>query len=278
MPPSLDTDAPPMVNKNAYPLIDIGANLSHDSFTDDLDQVIEEAKQVGIEHISVTGTSVSESQKAYALTHKYDGYLSCTAGIHPHEAQTCDDSALENLKDLAGNPSVKAMGETGLDYFRDFSPREKQREAFATQLAQAAELQFPVFLHQRDGHQDFMDILRQYRNSLPCGVVHCFTGTKEELEDYLDLDMHIGITGWICDERRGHHLHEFIDLIPENRLMIETDAPYLLPRTITPKPASRRNHPANLVHVLKTVAECLNKSEKMVAERTTANAGDFFNL
>jgi TatD DNase family protein len=136
----------------------------------------------------------------------------------------------------------------------------------------------PIFLHQRDGHQDFISILREYRNSLSRGVVHCFTGTKSELEDYLELDMHIGITGWICDERRGHHLHEIVDLVPENRLMLETDAPYLMPRNIRPKPKTRRNDPANLVWVLKTVAECLNKSEKAVAESTTANARDFFNL
>lgn len=267
-----------MSRTHRYPLIDIGANLSHNSFTDDLGQVIEEAMQAGIEHISITGTSVAESHKASLLTENYDGYLSSTAGIHPHEAETCSDNALAELSTLANHDAVKAMGETGLDYFRDFSPREKQKEAFAAQMSLACELQMPVFLHQRDGHQDFMDILRQYRNSLPRGVVHCFTGTREELEDYLELDMHIGITGWICDERRGHHLHEFIQLIPENRLMLETDSPYLLPRTITPKPTSRRNIPANLVFVLQTVAECLNKSEKSVAESTTMNARDFFNL
>ena len=267
-----------MSKTHQYPLIDIGANLSHNSFTDDLEQVIEEAMQAGIEHISITGTSVAESRKASLLTESYDGFLSSTAGIHPHEAETCDDNALAELKALANHEAIKAMGETGLDYFRDFSPREKQREAFAAQISLAGELQMPVFLHQRDGHQDFMDILRQYRNSLPRGVVHCFTGTREELEDYLELDMHIGITGWICDERRGHHLHDIIQLIPENRLMLETDSPYLLPRTITPKPTSRRNIPANLVYVLKTVAECLSKSEKSIAESTTMNARDFFNL
>jgi len=267
-----------MSKTHQYPLIDIGANLSHNSFTDDLEQVIEEAMKVGIEHISVTGTSVDESRKASLLTENYDGFLSSTAGIHPHEAETCGDDALTDLQTLANHAAVKAIGETGLDYFRDFSPREKQREAFAAQMSLACELQMPVFLHQRDGHQDFIDILRQYRNSLPRGVVHCFTGTREELEDYLELDMHIGITGWICDERRGHHLHDFIQLIPENRLMLETDSPYLLPRTITPKPTSRRNIPANLVFVLQTVAECLNKSEKSIAESTTMNARDFFNL
>ena len=173
---------------------------------------------------------------------------------------------------------MKALGETGLDYFRDFSPRDRQREAFASQLQLAVELQKPVFLHQRDAHEDFMAILREYRNDLPRGVVHCFTGTEQELRDYLELDMHIGITGWICDERRGHHLHDCISLVPENRLMLETDAPYLLPRTIKPKPSTRRNSPANLVYILETIADCLGKDKKSIAERTTANARVFFNL
>jgi len=264
--------------KNEYPLIDIGANLSHESFSGDLDQIIDEAQQVGIEHIMVTGTTVSSSQDAAALCSQFDGYLYSTAGVHPHEAESFHDRMPADLKALAQQDCVKAIGETGLDYFRDYSPRDDQKTALAEQLQLAVDLQMPVFLHQRDGHEDFMQILREYRNSLPRGVVHCFTGTEAELRDYLELDMHIGITGWICDERRGHHLHEFIHLIPENRLMLETDAPYLLPRTIRPKPASRRNVPAHLVHVLATVAQCLGKNEKNIAELTTSNARDFFAL
>lgn len=267
-----------MNQTNTYPLVDIGANLSHDSFRDDLEQVLEAAQHHGIEHIMVTGTSVESSREALQLSEQYPGFLAATAGIHPHEADTCTSEALEALKQLAGNDLVKACGETGLDYFRDFSPRPGQREAFAAQLQQAVELNMPVFLHQRDGHADFMDILREYRNALPRAVVHCFTGTEAELRDYLELDMHIGITGWICDERRGHHLHECIGLIPENRLMLETDAPYLLPRTISPKPASRRNEPANLVHVLETAAACLGKDKKLLAEQTSMTARDFFTL
>ena len=261
-----------------YPLIDIGANLAHDSFTDDLDQILEQARESGIEHIMVTGTSVNGSQDAAKLAQQYPEFLSSTAGIHPHEAVHCDADALNKLTHLVKGETVKALGETGLDYFRDFSPRERQREAFASQLQLAAELHMPVFLHQRDAHEDFMTILREYRNALPCGVVHCFTGTKQELRDYLELDMHIGITGWICDERRGQHLHDCVSLVPDNRLMLETDAPYLLPRTIKPKPSSRRNTRANLVYVLETIANCLGKDQKSIAEQTTLNARVFFKL
>jgi TatD DNase family protein len=268
---------PSLMNpKNTYPLIDIGANLSHESFSGDLEEVLDAAKQAGIVTILVTGTSVTTSKEATALARQYPHFLYSTAGIHPHDASHFDPSALRELATLAADDCVKAMGETGLDYCRDFSPRERQREAFAAQLQQAAELEMPVFLHQRDGHEDFIKLLRQYRNALPRAVVHCFTGTETELRDYLDLDMHIGITGWICDERRGRHLHDIIKLIPANRLMLETDSPYLLPRTITPKPSTRRNEPANLVHVLESVASCLGKSGKTVAEQTTETARDFF--
>jgi len=268
-----------MSQNNALPLIDIGANLSHESFSHDLDQVLEDARQAGIEHILVTGTAVSASEQAADLARRFPGFLSSTAGLHPHEADAFDDRAAARLESLAATRNeVKAFGETGLDYNRDFSPRERQREAFAGQLRIAARLNMPAFLHQRDGHDDFMAILREYRNTLPRAVVHCFTGSEAELRNYLELDMHIGITGWICDERRGHHLHEIIRLIPANRLMLETDSPYLMPRTIRPKPKSRRNVPAHLVHVLATVAECLGKSEKTVAEQTTATAKDFFTL
>lgn len=264
--------------KNSLPLVDIGANLSHESFRHDLDQVLDAARTAGVEQIVVTGTSVAASHAAADLAGRFPGYLYSTAGIHPHDAGHLDPGAIAALETLTNRDCVLAVGETGLDYYRDFSPRERQREAFIAQMELAVKLAMPVFLHQRDGHADFMDILRQYRNALPRGVVHCFTGTEAELRDYLDLDMHIGITGWVCDERRGHHLHEMLGLIPANRLMLETDSPYLMPRTIRPKPKSRRNEPANLVHVLATVAACLGQSEKSVAEQTTVNARDFFAI
>lgn len=267
-----------MPSKNSYPLIDIGANLGHDSFSADLEQIIDEATQAGIEHIMVTGTSLEGSHAALAVAEKYTEFCSSTAGVHPHEAENYDDQTAIVLRELAAHSRVKAMGETGLDYFRDYSPRDVQQRALEGQLQLAADLHMPVFLHQREGHEDFIRLLREYRNALPRAVVHCFTGTESELRDYLELDMYIGVTGWICDERRGHHLHEFIHLIPENRLMLETDAPYLLPRTIQPKPKSRRNVPANLVYVLAKVAECLGKTEKNVAEKTSRNARDFFVL
>jgi TatD DNase family protein len=136
----------------------------------------------------------------------------------------------------------------------------------------------PVFLHERDAHRRLMDILRPWRDRLPRAVVHCFTGTGDELRGYLDLDLHIGITGWICDERRGRHLRELVSLVPEDRLMVETDGPYLLPRDLRPRPPGRRNEPAFLPHILESVAACRGVSPAALAASTTATATAFFNL
>ena len=139
-------------------------------------------------------------------------------------------------------------------------------------------MQKPLFLHQRDAHDRFLPILQEVRDQLGHLVVHCFTGTRDELHDYLDMDLYIGITGWICDERRGYDLHPLLKDIPEDRLMLETDAPYLLPRNIKPKPSSRRNEPANLTYVVAMVSHCLGKSPASVALQTSNNARDFFAL
>jgi TatD DNase family protein len=177
---------------------------------------------------------------------------------------------------LARQPEVVAVGECGLDYFRNFSPREAQLDAFAKQLELAATVAKPVFLHQRDAHDDFMNVLRRYRERLAGGVAHCFTAGMDEAREYLDLDLYLGITGWICDERRGHHLREVVKHIPVERLLIETDAPYLLPRDLKPKPQSRRNEPMYLPHVLAAIAEARGESVEKLAEITTHNALTLF--
>lgn len=176
------------------------------------------------------------------------------------------------------HPRVVAVGECGLDYFRNLSPPAAQRAAFNLQLELAAELGKPVFLHQRESHLDFMAILRDFAPRLSGGVAHCFTGDRGQLEDYLDLGLCIGITGWVCDERRGAHLHDLLPAIPADRLMLETDAPYLLPRNLRPKPQSRRNEPMHLVQVASMVAALRGESLGSVAASTTSNASRFFGL
>jgi TatD DNase family protein len=259
-------------------LIDIGANLGHDSFDLDREQVISDAKAAGLSSIIVTGTSVAASEKAAKVAAQHPGYLFSTAGVHPHDASGFTSDTPERLRALAQLPQVVAIGETGLDFCRNFSPPDAQETAFAAQLALAVSLQLPVFLHQRDAHDRFLALLKEQRDALRQGVVHCFTGSRDELHDYLDLDMYIGITGWVCDERRGQHVQELLRDIPQNRLLLETDAPYLMPRNISPKPSGRRNVPANLPWVLRMVAACLKISQLEVANLTRHNAIDLFNL
>ncbi|WEN15309.1 TatD family hydrolase [Rhodanobacter sp. AS-Z3] len=259
-------------------LIDIGANLGHESFQHDFDDMLLRARRHGVERLIVTGASAEGSRHALAIAHAQPLRLFATAGVHPHHAIDYDDATDSLLRELAGDPSVRAVGETGLDYNRNYSPRDVQLQVFERQLQIAVDLRMPLFLHQRDAHDDFVALLRRYRENIPGAVVHCFTDTGEALRDYLALDCHIGITGWICDERRGTHLRELVREIPANRLMIETDAPYLLPRTVRPQPAHRRNEPMYLKHICEEVARDRGESVEVTAANSTATAVAFFGL
>jgi len=258
-------------------LIDIGANLTHESFADDLDDVISRAHQARVESLIITGASLDSSIDALQLAANHDNVFS-TVGIHPHHAAECSSEVLQELRSLATHTNVVAIGETGLDYFRNFCPREEQCSAFEAQLQLAMELKLPLFLHERDAYADFAPILNSHRDQLSQVVVHCFTGDRTALQTYLDMDCYIGITGWICDERRGSHLHDLIELIPADRLLLETDAPYLIPRTLKPKPKSRRCEPAHLAEIGSVVARLLNTSFDQLANQTTLNAKACFNL
>lgn len=259
-------------------LLDIGANLSHESFQHDFDAVLQRAQAHGVERMIVTGASRHGSAQAAALARTYPGRLFATAGVHPHHAIDYDDATDASLRELARDPAVRAIGETGLDYNRNFSPRAIQLQVFERQLQIAVDLQLPLFLHQRDAHEDFIVLLRRYRDRVPAAVVHCFTDTGDALRDYLALDCHIGITGWICDERRGTHLRDLVRRIPANRLMIETDAPYLLPRTVRPQPPHRRNEPMYLGHICEEIARDRGESAQVTAANSTATAEAFFAL
>ncbi len=259
-------------------LIDIGANLTHESFHHDLDAVLRRAHEQGVGRMIVTGASRDGSEHALALARAYPGVLFATAGVHPHHAIDYDDATDARLRELAGDPLVRAVGETGLDYNRNYSPREVQLTVFERQLQMAVDLYKPLFLHQRDAHADFIGLLRRYRERVPAVVVHCFTDNAEALRDYLALDCHVGITGWICDERRGTHLRELVREIPAHRLMIETDAPYLLPRTVRPHPPHRRNEPMYLRHICEEVARDRGEPAEATATASTAAAEAFFGL
>jgi TatD DNase family protein len=264
-------------------LIDIGANLTHDSFDHDRAAVLQRARDAGVVQMVVTGASREHSPKALALARDHASFLFATAGVHPHHALEYTDECDAEMRALLAHDAVVAVGECGLDYFRDFSPRPAQRRAFERQLQIAADLASngvgkPLFLHQRDAHADLVAMMKDFDGRLGPAVVHCFTGTREELFECLDHDWHIGITGWLCDERRGLHLRELVKHIPANRLMIETDSPYLLPRTVKPAPAHRRNEPKWLAHIVEELARDRGEPATVSAEHTTATARRFFRL
>jgi TatD DNase family protein len=216
--------------------------------------------------------------QAIALTEAHAGELFATAGVHPHHAVDVDAHTIATLRTLAAHPHCVAVGECGLDFFRDYSPRAAQRSAFTAQLELAASCGRPVFLHQRDAHDEFVAMLKPFRPRLAGAVAHCFTGGRRELDAYLELDLYVGITGWVCDERRGGELRQALPHIPSDRLLVETDAPYLAPRDLKPQPAGRRNEPAYLAHIVARIAALRGEDRDAVTAATTANAERLFAL
>lgn len=258
--------------------IDIGVNLTSRQFQADRQQVLERAIEAGAAPMIITGTSVRASEQAADYAAQHPGVLYSTAGVHPHDAKGCDGCTISRLRALCNKAQVVAVGECGLDYDRDFSPRDVQRHWFSEQLALAEELGMPLFLHERAASEDFTAMLREHPALCSRAVVHCFTGTRRELEAYLSLGCSIGITGWICDERRGGTLRAIVKFIPPDRLMIETDAPYLLPRNLKPRPQNGRNEPCYLPHIAAEIARCRGEQPETLAAYTTENAKRFFAL
>jgi len=268
--------------KSKEALIDIGVNLTHRSFEKTLVSTVNRAKDANISKLIITGISEYDTIKGIDickdLSENFPNMIYTTCGIHPHHAKEYNSETFNNLKSIASNKSVVAIGETGLDFNRNISSPKEQEIAFEGQLQLAVDLGLPVFLHERDAHKRQLEILSTYRENLKSAVIHCFTGTKEALFNYLDLDLYIGITGWICDERRGNDLKKIVNNIPINRLMVETDAPYLLPSIIKNTSKNRINEPAFLPLVVKEIADHRIESFIEIAKKTTANSTQFFNL
>jgi len=259
-------------------LIDIGVNLTSQRFVKDYDDVLNRAKQAGVKHILITATDLANTQQAIKLCQNNDNYLSCTAGVHPHDADNVSDNFIEQLSRLAQHGSVKAIGECGLDFNRNFSTPDNQVKVFEAQLALAAKLTMPLFLHQREAFEPWFNHLTPYFDKIPAMVSHCFTGDKKQLLACLEAGMYIGITGWVCDPRRGQQLQELVKYIPLDRLLIETDAPYLTPKNIKPKPKSSRNEPSYLSYIVAILAEKMHYSADEIIQQSTLNAEKVFNL
>jgi TatD DNase family protein len=263
----------------AFHLIDVGINLTHADYDRDREAVMARATAAGVSKMIVTGSSGASTHKAIELARLHPGILFATAGVHPHHAAEFDDELAAEFNELAHSSAIVAIGECGLDYFRDYSPRDLQRKSFHRQLDLAVQVGKPLFLHVREAHDDFVAILREHPAALEHGgVAHCFTGSAAQLEAYLDLGLSIGVTGWICDERRGTHLIPLMREIPSDRLLLETDGPYLLPRDLQPRPKSRRNEPAYLPHIAAAVARARGDRFATLAANSTAASLRLFRL
>ena len=259
-------------------LVDIGVNLTNSRFDKDRDQVIQNALAAAVNRILITGTCQASSESALLLCQQYPELLACTAGVHPHDADNVSVNYLHQLTQLAKSSHVKAIGECGLDFNRNFSTPENQLNVFQQQVELAATLSLPLFLHQRDAFEPWLQILSPFVNKVPAMVTHCFTGDKQQLITCLDHGMYVGITGWLCDKKRGQELRDIVKYIPLDRLMIETDAPFLTPQNISPKPKSSRNEPAYLAYIVEMLAQCTQYSIDQISQHSYQNACRVFKL
>ena len=262
--------------------IDIGINLVHKQFHNDINQAIDRAVEAKVNTMLMTGTSVKNSLQAFQIAKDNPGLIYSTAGIHPHNAKSFTTDTFNELKTLLTNESVVAVGECGLDFDRDFSPRPIQESCFEAHLELAASTQKSLFLHERAAFKRFSSIIASHLDDISEAVVHCFTGSIDEAKTYLNMGFYLGFTGAISDTRRFHHLKEVVNYVPLDRLMIETDSPFMLPKNMSPALLNgrnkRRNEPAFLPYVAETVAKFKNISIEEVAKQTTLNAEAFFNI
>jgi TatD DNase family protein len=256
-------------------MIDIGVNINHHFFLEDLDKTLEDMQKAGVKGMICIASDLEESKQIQLLSKNYSTLWN-TLGCHPHQAKTWNKESKNQLSALIQDAKPVAIGETGLDFNRNYSTPKEQFYAFNEQIDLATEHQLPLYLHERDAHKDMVDILKQHPDLAKKSVIHCFTGSRAELDSYLDLGLFIGITGWVCDERRGSDLQASIPHIPLDRLLIETDAPYLLPRNIRPRP--KKNHPKYLPWVAQEVARLTGVSVEELTKLTTDNTETVFGI
>ncbi|MBR1470609.1 MAG: TatD family hydrolase [Lachnospiraceae bacterium] len=258
-----------------YRYIDIGLNLFNEQFAGQEDEIAERAAQQGVGFVITGSSERSSAQAAAYVKDRPDVYA--TAGVHPHDAKRSDAKTIARLRALfRDNARMVAVGECGLDYDRMFSPREVQLRVFEEQIGLAEELEKPLFLHERAAAADFMQVLKKHPQVCPRAVVHCYTGDRATAEQYLELGCMIGITGWVCDQRRNADLLDALQVIPAERLMAETDAPYLIPRGI--RGLKNPNLPENIVYVVRKLAEVKEMEEERLRVQLLENTKRFFGI
>ncbi|MDE6961843.1 MAG: TatD family hydrolase [Lachnospiraceae bacterium] len=252
---------------------DIGLNLFCRQFREP-EKVIREAKDHGVCCI-LTGTDPKENQKIHTFVKTQEAYG--TAGIHPHNADRARQEDFRMIEQIIEeNKRIVAVGECGLDYDRMFSTKENQIRCLEKHIVLAEKLDKPLFLHERSASEDFVKRFRKHPKICEKSVVHCFTGDKETLEQYLSMGFSIGITGWICDDKRAGKLREAVQKIPLDRILVETDAPYLTPKNVPG--LARTNVPQNIVYVVRELAKYMNVSEEVLMEHAKENTQRIFRI
>jgi TatD DNase family protein len=257
-------------------MIDIGVNFHSSQLKGMTSELLSRAKDAGLTGILATGTSLQASRQAVALAVLQPGYVWATAGVHPHSAKDWSPKVEADLEALWKSESVVAIGEAGLDYNRMFSTKEQQRHAFERQLEAAVRTGKPLFLHCRDAFEDFREMTRAAARKGARGVVHCFTGTRKEALAHLEDGFDIGITGWVADPARGSDLRDALKVIPLERMHLETDAPYLMPRNIPKR--GPVNVPANLIWVARAIASIKGCTDIKVGHVCAENSRRMFGL
>ena len=256
-------------------LFDSHCHLDDTSYDPDRREVLERARAADVAAMMVVGIDIPRSRRALALAETHAGVFA-SVGVHPHDAEGCSEAVLTELQRMAAHPRVRAWGETGLDFNRLYSPRDVQELWFRRQIEIALDRELPLIFHERDSGGRFLEILREYAPAGLQGVVHCFSGRRDELEAYLDLGLHIGITGIVTMKVRGTELRGMIARIPENRLLVETDAPYLTPAP--ERNRHRRNEPAFVRTTLLKVAEVRGTPPDALAAAVWANTCRLYGI
>ncbi|KAI6185110.1 Hydrolase, TatD family [Aphelenchoides fujianensis] len=283
----------------SYELVDIGANLAHPNFRKDFDQVVERAKKAGLKKIMITGTCLKSTKEARDLCAKYPGFFYFTSGVHPHDAKTWTEDVRKEIVELAAHPACVAIGECGLDFNRNFSPQDQQRAAFEEQVKIACDLKKSLFIHERDAHEDLLEILGRHADRLPPAVIHCFTGCAAQAKTYLDKGFYLGLTGFLWKDRSENGVRFALKnrMIPLDRLLLETDAPYMyckvndkkIPAEIREKISAEakelhshcsfnRNEPCGLAASCELIAAFANVDAAELAKQTTENAKKIYGL
>lgn len=256
-------------------LFDSHCHLNDRIYDKDIDAVIKRAHDAGVAACMVVGTGKESSIKAVALAKSING-IYASVGIHPHETQSCSESILKLLMNLAEDPEVCAWGEIGLDFNRMYSPQDVQEKWFIRQLEIADKCNLPVIFHERDSNGRLLEIVSAHQRKDGKGVVHCFSGNRAELEQYINLGLYIGITGILTLKKRGADLRKLVPVIPVEQILIETDAPYLTPAP--EKNRTRRNEPAFVRQVLFKLAEIRKEDPEYLASATWENSCRLFNV